>query len=95
MNRRSFFKNLALSKDPIDIPQKAQINALEKFQGTWNKETRLHLLRRTMFGCTPAEYNSVETKSLDEILDILFATSSRYFAVPPTLKRAITCKTTN
>jgi hypothetical protein len=36
MNRRSFFKNLALSKDPIDIPQKAQINALEKFQGTWN-----------------------------------------------------------
>ena len=73
MNRRSFFKNLALSKDPIDIPQKAQINALEKFQGTWNKETRLHLLRRTMFGCTPAEYNSVETKSLDEILDILFA----------------------
>jgi hypothetical protein len=51
MNRRSFFKNLALSKDPVDIPQKAQINALEKFQGTWNKETRLHLLRRTMFGC--------------------------------------------
>lgn len=73
MNRRSFFKNLALSKDSIDTPQKAQINALEKFQGTWNKETRLHLLRRTMFGCTLSDYNTIETKSLDEILDILFA----------------------
>ncbi len=48
---------------------------INKYQGAWDKEAKMHLLRRTMFGATLSDLKELENKSLSDTIDQLLDNS--------------------
>lgn len=69
MNRRQFFQSLTTvgssassvssANRPSDTFEMAArrrpVSGLQPYSGAWNEQTAAHLLRRAMFGATPAQ----------------------------------------
>lgn len=49
--------------------------ALKEFQGTWDRAHAAHLVRRTMFGATPADVDSAYSKGLKSSVDALLGST--------------------
>ncbi|MEL7223155.1 MAG: DUF1800 family protein, partial [Bacteroidota bacterium] len=43
----------------------------ETFSGSWNNFSRMHLLKRAMFGATRSELQQVQSMSMEEMVDLL------------------------
>lgn len=71
MNRRKFIiPSLAGSKNPA---YRGQPLGLEPYAGSWGRPEALHLLRRTRFGCSKEDIDTLEDAGLETSLQLLLS----------------------
>ena len=85
MNRRQFFQSLthagssassvSSATRPSDtfeiVARRRPASGLQPYSGVWNERTAAHLLRRAMFGATPAQIRQAVQQGLNATLDEL------------------------
>jgi uncharacterized protein (DUF1800 family) len=85
MNRRQFFQSLTTvgssassvssANRPSDTFEMAArrrpVSGLQPYSGAWNEQTAAHLLRRAMFGATPAQIRQAVQQGLNATLNQL------------------------
>ncbi|MCI4669723.1 MAG: DUF1800 domain-containing protein [Bacteroidia bacterium] len=85
MNRRDFLSLSSVSAAPqvVEAPKRIMAGDLSPFEGTWDRATAAHLLRRTCFGPTPEEIDQALNLGLDGTLNLLFG--NKGLPAPPVM----------
>lgn len=74
MDRRQFFKSAKETTNAMAAPQKSQrilTTDLTPYSGTWGNDQVRHLLRRTLFGFTKAEFDSFKAMTMGQAVDAI------------------------
>jgi uncharacterized protein (DUF1800 family) len=63
------------SSDNIDNEVRLSSLGLDPYKGVWGQDQILHLIRRSLFGVTPADYDYFSNLNLEQCLDVLLTQS--------------------
>lgn len=72
INQDELFKKYSNKQSPLGFKRKRA--GLSQYTGPWTNEQKLHLLRRTMFGVSPASLASIGSMTMSQAVDALINT---------------------
>ncbi|MGN7720344.1 DUF1800 domain-containing protein [Chitinophaga sp. 22620] len=82
MDRRDFLTLAPSRKKTVKVNVSRTFSGLSPYTGAWGRAQVVHLLKRCMFGATPADVKHFEAMTLDQAVDALLQANANTPAPP-------------